>query len=384
MAGDDLYEELCKFYELMLGKIPRREEFKRAVQDSVSTEELSVFFLLPLTKPITLAKLRRKAQKANISEKELDTRLVRLASEGLILAYETPQGPACERGNPVFMTEQQVRKPEATPRRAFYAEFFSTFVDGDSADAVSTKTPYFRVLPVEATVTAVSQPGRTINVDEVIPDPRQVLPIDVISEMIRNNSRLIGVAECYCRKAKRILDQGCEHPLETCLVFNELADTLINYGTARRIDYEEAMQILWQCEELGLVHNVDNCQEEIRGLCNCCPSCCAVLNAWMRGQKNAGAPSRYAARHDADKCKRCEVCISRCPTGARAIRDGQMVVDADMCLGCGLCVTACPQHANQMVPRETQSKIPRTNTDLYDKIGREAIIGMIKTKILGR
>ncbi len=379
MAEKDLFDDLCDFYEFMLGPLPKREEFKRTLQDTVANEELAVFFLLPSSGSITFEALRIESAKASIPAQDLVARLTRLASEGFILAYETPEGLTYERGNPVFMTEQQVRKPEDNPRRTFYAGFFNTLLDG-STSLVPTKTPYYRVLPVEATLKQDSK-ARLVPVNTVIPDPRGVLPIDIISEIIRQETTLIGVAECYCRKTKRIVGEGCEHPLETCFVFNELAQTLINNGFARKVEYDEAMEIMWQCEEAGLVHNVDNCQEEIRSLCNCCSCCCAVLKNWERGYTNAGAPSRYTIAFDADRCNLCETCISICPTHARVIRDERIAIDAAGCIGCGLCVAACPQGANRMVPREKIAEIPRTNTDLYSQIGTEA--GAARNKLLG-
>lgn len=382
MASKDVYEDLAKFYEFTLGELPARDELKRAIQDTVTPEELDAFFLLPFAGPIAQDKLEKKARKARIPFETLRTRLDRLASEGYVLSYDTPDGPAYERGNPIFMTEQQVRKQEDTPRRTAYARFFDTVMERGSG-AVPTKTPYYRVLPVESTLIQETQ-SRMVVVDEVIPDPGGVLPIDVISDMIREDTTLAGVAECYCRKAKRIVGEGCDQPLETCLVFNQLAQTLIENGFARQIDLDEAMDIVWQCEEAGLVHNVDNCVAEIQSLCNCCPCCCAVLKTWARGQTNAGAPSRYVVAYDAGPCTRCEACISRCPTDARAIQDGRMTINAAACLGCGLCVSACQQGANRMVLREAQTKIPQTRSELYGKIGREAIVGIVKNRILGR
>ncbi len=381
MASKDLVEDLCKFYEFTLGALPDREELKQAIQDTVTTEELAVFFMLPFAGPIALEKLESKAGKASIPASELRGRVNRLASEGFALVYDTPEGTVCERGNPIFMTEQQVRKQEETPQRTVYARFFDTVMER-SAGAVPTKTPYYRVLPVEATVTRETE-STTIVVDEAIPDPRGVLPLDIVSEMIKDASP-IGVAECYCRKTKRIIGEGCEHSLETCLVFGPLAQTLIANNFAREIDHDEAIDILWRCEEEGLVHNVDNCMAEIQSLCNCCPCCCAVLKTWAQGLTNAGAPSRYVVSFDTDKCTLCEACISRCPTDARAIQDGHMVINPESCLGCGLCVSACPEAANRMVLRETQRRIPKTHDALYGKIGREAIVGIVKNKILGR
>ncbi len=54
----------------------------------------------------------------------------------------------------------------------------------------------------------------------------------------------------------------CENPLETCILLNNVADILINRQVAKKITTEEALKILEQCEDLGLVHHADNASEE--------------------------------------------------------------------------------------------------------------------------
>ena len=77
--------------------------------------------------------------------------------------------------------------------------------------------------------------------------------LDIVSEMIKSEP-LVAIAECYCRRARRIVGKDCGHPLETCFTFNELAETLLEAGLARRIDHAEALQIIEKCEKAGLVH----------------------------------------------------------------------------------------------------------------------------------
>jgi len=83
----------------MLGPLPRREEFKRTLQDTVTADELAAFFLLPFSGSIPLEKLKKKAQKAKIPVEYLRARLDRLASEGFTLP-PTPLSMAKLAGKP--------------------------------------------------------------------------------------------------------------------------------------------------------------------------------------------------------------------------------------------------------------------------------------------
>ncbi|HIE17951.1 MAG TPA: hypothetical protein EYP71_07135 [Dehalococcoidia bacterium] len=377
MKDKDYYEELCKFYEIALGDIPHRGDFKEALRRTVAIEDLKVFFLLPLTGSITLTKLKKKAK---MPADELEKVLTRLASEGFIMTYRTERDYAYERGNPVFMAEQQVRKKKETPQRALFAKFFNALIEGKTPGGLPTKTPYYRVLPAEPAVVEASA-LRTVDVNAVIPDARGVLPVDVITEMVRKDGDLIGVGECFCRKTKQVLGEGCGHPVETCFVFNEMAQTLIEHGFARKIDYDEAVQILRNCEDRGLVHNVDNCEGQIQSLCNCCSCCCLLLKSASRGETYAEAPSRYVVDFDPERCRGCQVCISRCPLGLRSVVEGKVVVNEERCIGCGLCAATCPSGASKMVPRKKVEKIPRSHGELYDRLGREALVSFARKKI---
>lgn len=104
----------------------------------------------------------------------------------------------------------------------------------------------------------------------------------------------------------------------------------------------------------------------------------------MKGELNAGAPSRYVVDFDPKKCNSYDACISRCPVGAWSIVKEKMVVDTDRCIGCGLCVTICPTSASKMALREKTRKIPKTLPKLYKKIGQEILLSTAKIKIFGK
>jgi len=376
MSGKDFYEDLCRYYEVFFGTIPLRDQFKEALKKTIDEVYLGTFFNIPSSGNISFSKLKKKMP---LSENDLKKHLEVLASEAFIMLYETDKGLCCERGNPIFMTEQQVRKTADTFQKKVYTQFFNAAIEGDLAGVLDTKTPYFRVIPAEPTVTPSSE-LRTIDIDVPLPAPGVVAPLDVITGMIKK-ATLIGVAPCFCRLTKTYLNEACDHSLETCFVCDDLAQTLINYGAAREIDYEEAVRILTDCEAKGLVHNIDNCSSNVRTICNCCSCCCIILKSIQRGEHFAGAPSRFLAQFDAQKCENCQVCVSRCPTDARQVQNGTVAYHVDKCIGCGLCVTTCPSGASSMALRDKPEKVPATYDKLSGKLRREAMFSIIKKKL---
>jgi hypothetical protein len=57
----DLYDKLCGYYEFMLGPLPWREEFERALRETVGEDELRILFRIPFSGAIPHAKLAKKA-----------------------------------------------------------------------------------------------------------------------------------------------------------------------------------------------------------------------------------------------------------------------------------------------------------------------------------
>ena len=358
MSERDLYDDVLDFYDTAC-PLKDRDGFKKALQLTVKSEDLEAYFLIPPAESITLAKLQKIS---NMPPDDLKRRLERLAAAALLLVFRRNGETTYERASSLIMAEQNVRKAESSAQRTLYAEFFNGYIEGDM-DAMRTKTPHYRVLPAEQTIKEPAE-LRTVDIHMEVPNQTDVLPIDVVSEMIKQDDDLIGVAECGCRKAKHVLGKGCNKPLETCFVFNEYAQSLIETGYARKVDYHEAMEILKKCEERGLIHFVQNCEERIRSLCNCCPCCCTVLRSLGRGALIAGMPSRYAVAVDMGKLKNAENCISRCPVGAWSNVDGKISVNAKKCMGCGLCVI-CSPGAIKMVLREKNADIPKNYDALY-------------------
>lgn len=378
MAKKDLYEDLIRYYEFQIGNFPRRTKFKEALIETFPNTDLQIFFLLPYLGFMKDEKLRKKASKLAISETDLDSALERMIQKGLLDKFQKNGLWGYERAPVIVVLEMAVREKEDSNFRQITAEVMNDLIEG-AAETIPTKTPYYRVLPVEPVIKENS-PSTMIIVNAEIPDPRQVLPLDEISEMIKG-AELIALSNCYCRSAKKVLGEACDHPLETCFYFDELAQMKLQTDYAREVTYEEAMEVLYECETHGLVHNVSNCEGKIQTLCNCCECSCAVIKAWNRGLNNTMSPSRFIVEIDVDTCSLKENCISACPVNALAIEDEVLMVDVNTCVGCGLCVPACPDQALKLKLRDNQPKIYKDNDTLFRHIYAESALGLVSRSL---
>lgn len=378
MAKKDLYENLIRYYEFQMGKMPRREAFKKALQETFTEEDLQIFFQLPYLGFLSEDKFLKKLARKGISREDLEEALTRLIPRGLVDKFQKNGEWGYERAPVIVVLEMAVRETENSNFRRITAEVMNDLIEG-AAEVIPTKTPYYRVLPVEKTIESNSQ-STLIEIKEDIPIPTQTLPLDVISEMIKDVD-LIAVSNCYCRSAKIVVGDPCDHSLETCFYFDELAQMKLQTDYAREIDYDEAMKILYECETQGLVHNVSNCEGKIQTLCNCCECSCGVLKAWTRGMRNTTSPSRYLVQLDPDRCTLEMDCLEACPVSALSVKAGTLLIDEDECLGCGLCVPSCPTGALHLEIRESPPKIYKDNDALFRNIYAESVIGLIGRKI---
>ena len=380
MTEKDLHEALINYYEFQMGRLPYREELKSAVQELFSRDDLRFFFLLPFTGTMPEEKVEKKLAKANLPTEYLRHSIDRLAPEGLIETYPTPEGRVYGRANFIALIELQVRLKEASPLRAFSSRVVNDYIEGN-ASPFPTKTPYYRVIPLQATLTKTGQ-GKEISVGTVVPDPREILPIDIVSEMIKKEP-LIALTNCYCRSTKELLDEGCGHPLETCFFFNELALPNLATGYSREVKYDEAMQIIWDCEKAGLVHSISNAEGHIHTLCNCCGCSCALMRGIDRGQTNLAAPSRYNSTLIQEKCTFCGDCVEVCPVKAISLNGNAIEFNSEKCVGCGHCVSICPEEALYLSVRKKPQKIFKNQDALLRRLSLESMVSLVSRKLGG-
>lgn len=186
----------------------------------------------------------------------------------------------------------------------------------------------------------------------------QVLPYEDAAKLVKARDD-IAVVHCACRVKARINDEGCEHSLENCLAFGSLAHAAVKYGIGKSISSEEALEILKEANQEGLVHTVENHSGRLNILCNCCECCCISFKAIHEaGHEDAVAKSSYYANVDEEECIACSICAVRCPVNAVTVKKDKepAKVNEEDCIGCGVCHPTCPVDAIELELREDASK----------------------------
>jgi ferredoxin len=222
---------------------------------------------------------------------------------------------------------------------------------------------------------AISHAGppvhRVIPVEEAIPAGIEIYPYERATVLLEN-AKAWGVRDCICRIQQRLLDKGCDRPANNCLVFAPVEGVFDGSDTTRAISKEEALRILSEAEEAGLVHSPGNYQDGNNYICNCCTCCCGVLRSVAEFSiPTAIASSDFVVVVDASVCAGCGDCLARCQFGALEIPAGTCVVDAGRCVGCGLCVAACPTESLHLKRRSSGQILPPP-ADFHDWMAQRA------------
>ena len=212
---------------------------------------------------------------------------------------------------------------------------------------------------------------RVIPVGEAVPADVEIYPYERATGLIES-AKAWGVRDCICRVQQKLIGKGCDRPLESCLLFASVEGVFDNSETTRAISKEEALDILRQAEDAGLVHSPGNFRDGHNYICNCCTCCCGVLRSVAEfSVPTALASSGFVAVVDVELCAGCSDCIARCQFGALSVPDDLCLVDAGCCVGCGLCVTACPTEALRLA-RRAEGEIPQPPENLEDWMAQRA------------
>jgi NAD-dependent dihydropyrimidine dehydrogenase PreA subunit len=204
---------------------------------------------------------------------------------------------------------------------------------------------------------------RPIPVNQAVDATLNIASYEDATQILKSRD-LIVLTDCICRKRAELVEQGCKKPMEACFMFGSMAQYYLDHEMGRKIGLDEALRVVKQCQDAGLVTQPASAQNP-GGMCNCCGDCCGVLLAIKEHPKPAEAVlSNYYAKVDQDQCIGCEECLERCQMDAiKMNNDSQAGIDLDRCIGCGLCVMSCSVEAiSLMAKNEKELQVPPKNS----------------------
>ena len=217
---------------------------------------------------------------------------------------------------------------------------------------------------------------RVIPIGESVTTRLEIRPYESASEII-NAVKAWGVVDCICRKQKALIGEGCQHPLDVCMILSETSGAFDNRSEVRALTREGALETLQRAAQAGLVHSVSNNQRGLWYICNCCTCSCGILRGVVElGVTSVVAASAYHSQVEEALCSACANCVDACQFGALRI-EMTAQVNLARCVGCGLCVPACPEAAISLArrPEASLAGAPPANEDEW-RTARAAARGL--------
>jgi Na+-translocating ferredoxin:NAD+ oxidoreductase RNF subunit RnfB len=315
-------------------------EFK--ILDKLFSEEEAALFLSMSPRLETPAEL---AGRLGRPEADLARQLGEMAGKGLLFRL-LKDGHAKFAAIPFIHGLFEFQVKDLDRELAGLVESYVAQASFDAAMQTSAGA-FLRPIPV----------GRSLAVEH------HVAAYEDAAEILRQAGRIV-VAECICRKQKTTLGKGCGRISEACFMFGSMGQYYLDRSMGREVSLDEALSILAQAAEQGLVTQPGTAQNPA-GMCNCCGDCCGVLASLNKHPKPATLVlSNHFARVDAELCTGCETCLTRCQMSAIAMSDeDKAVINLDRCIGCGLCVITCPTEAIALMPKAQHQDPPRTSAE---------------------
>lgn len=351
-------------YKKVAGVLNKSGAFPYPINDTVvnilkqTIKEDELDFIMAFKRKVsqTMEELKKSSK---LPEEEILKKADSLAKNGVIFNQPNRQGvivyrilPIMRQFEYIFMKElddsEKIKKLAVLNHKLHseIGDFFQANYDR-IVSSMKMMPPIDRTVPV-----LKNQDGEdieiTINKELGIPT-EQILPTQRIEEIIEKCDE-IAVGNCFCRQQRDILKDTCKQTKlrENCFTLGKSARHTSNHGFARLISKEEALKILKQSEEAGLVHKAyhlhSDPQKEEVAICNCCNCCCPnSRNLVFIPINNA---TNFLAEINQDLCVGCGTCVEKCHNDAIELNDDNKAERIEEhCIGCGVCAYFCPENA---------------------------------------
>ncbi len=360
--SDDSYRKLAKHLSSLGMGYPEKEELLDILRDNFTPLEAEVALSLPTRViPFEPTPVDGISPPANLSREELGKILSHLAQRGLLFSKKLKDGRtgyALQQFGYGFPQTFFWRGVD-TPNAKKLAEQVIKYSKRDDLEEVygKTRSKAFRYVPASISIT---------------PESHAVFPFEMMEELIQK-VQTIALVHCPCRATAQLIGKKrCDHTLENCIKYDELAEYLIEMRIGREITKQEALDVLRRSEEAGLVHLVDNAREGIKHTCNCCGCCCWSVGTIRRKKipRDVLMATYFLRETDREKCIGCGQCVEICPVQVIKMEGDFPVVDLEWCIGCGVCAVPCPSSAIKLV-RKSDAIPPKDFKELHHEILRE-------------
>ncbi len=306
MAGIDVYAQLA-----LRMKYPKSDRLKSIFRKMVSIEEADILLELPTPS-------EEIAKKLELDKNTVDSMIQELYQKGLVVP--TSKGYFMPRGIGQ-LHDTALTDPNLTTELADLWQRFSEeeWFPDRAKELAGAEEKYMRIIPAWKAI----QTSSRILVEE---DIRRII----------EQSERVAIAPCPCRRRAKL----CDGMIDTCLQLNKAADYVAQRGTGRMVSKEEAIEMLGEAEEQGLIHTAP----PFSVVCSCCTCCCNMLRPLDKYDKlrEGLRKSSYRSIVNEGLCTGCELCLDRCHFQAISMKNAKAAVDVEKCFGCGSCVVRCP------------------------------------------
>jgi ferredoxin len=318
---------------------PPSQDLEEILRANFSPMEAEVALAIPTRViPLQPTGIDAIVKAVRIPREKLEGILEGLSQRGLLFSAKTKDGKkgyALQQvgfGFPQAFFWKGENTPHARNMAALVVKYFNRSVTREAYGPAETKP--FRYIPV----------GRSIEFDV-----QAIYPYHMMEHVI-GRATVFAVAHCPCRMTAHLRGRGCEHPIEVCMKFDDLAEYLIERGLAREITKEKAFEIIKESEEAGLVHFVDNAIGDVKHNCNCCSCACWSVGSIKRRKipRDILMATYFIRQTEEDACTGCGECVHLCPVDAITMEGDFPALDGEWCIGCGVCVAKCPNGAAQL------------------------------------